>query len=143
LVHFQRAAAPRRRPSGENARVTHPSVCCLCGGFGGARFAPGLVESVGARHTALVTNPGDDLRFTALEVWPDFDSVLYAVSGEFDEELGWAGAPTRTRAWRRSETRVGLGWAIAILRSACSVGRGWRTVSTAATWPGVAARPSV
>ncbi len=77
------------RPAGENARVTRAKVCCLCGGFGGARFAPGLVESVGAVDAVLVTNPGDDVRFTALEVWPDFDSVLYGVAGEFDEELGW------------------------------------------------------
>jgi LPPG:FO 2-phospho-L-lactate transferase len=77
------------RPAGENARVTRPTVSCLCGGFGAARFAPGLVESVGERNVVLVTNPGDDVRFTALEVWPDFDSVLYAVAGEFDEELGW------------------------------------------------------
>ncbi|HEY2654111.1 MAG TPA: 2-phospho-L-lactate transferase CofD family protein [Solirubrobacteraceae bacterium] len=69
--------------------MTRPTVCCLCGGFGAARFAPGLVESVGASDVVLVTNPGDDVRFTALEVWPDFDSVLYAVAGEFDEELGW------------------------------------------------------
>jgi LPPG:FO 2-phospho-L-lactate transferase len=82
---------------GENARVTPSTVCCLCGGFGAARFAPGLVESVGARDVALVTNPGDDVRFTALEVWPDFDSVLYAVAGEFDEELGWG---------RRGDTTV-------------------------------------
>jgi LPPG:FO 2-phospho-L-lactate transferase len=77
------------RPAGENAGVTRPEVCCLCGGFGAARFAPGLVESVGARDVVLVTNPGDDVRFTALEVWPDFDSILYAVAGEFDEQLGW------------------------------------------------------
>jgi LPPG:FO 2-phospho-L-lactate transferase len=76
-------------PAGENAGVTRPTVCCLCGGFGAARFAPGLVESVGAQDVVLVTNPGDDVRFTALEVWPDFDSVLYAVAGEFDEDLGW------------------------------------------------------
>jgi LPPG:FO 2-phospho-L-lactate transferase len=69
--------------------VTRPTVACLCGGFGAARFAPGLVESVGARDVVLVTNPGDDVRFSALEIWPDFDSVLYAVAGEFDEELGW------------------------------------------------------
>jgi LPPG:FO 2-phospho-L-lactate transferase len=69
--------------------VSPAKVCCLCGGFGGARFAPGLVKSVGERDAVLVTNPGDDVRFTALEVWPDFDSVLYGVAGEFDEELGW------------------------------------------------------
>jgi LPPG:FO 2-phospho-L-lactate transferase len=69
--------------------VTRTTVSCLCGGFGAARFAPGLVESVGAPDVVLVTNPGDDVRFAALEVWPDFDSVLYAVAGEFDEELGW------------------------------------------------------
>ena len=69
--------------------MTRTTVCCLCGGFGAARFVPGLVESVGAREVVLVTNPGDDVRFTALDVWPDFDSVLYAVAGEFDEELGW------------------------------------------------------
>ena len=29
-------------------------------------------------ETVIVTNPGDDIRFMDLEVWPDFDSVLFA-----------------------------------------------------------------
>ena len=37
----------------------------------------------------MVTNPGDDLRVMGGEVWPDFDAVLYALAGLYDEERGW------------------------------------------------------
>lgn len=37
----------------------------------------------------MVTNPGDDVRLLGGEVWPDFDAVLYALAGLYDEERGW------------------------------------------------------
>ncbi len=37
----------------------------------------------------MVTNPGDDVRLLGGEVWPDFDAVMYALAGLFDEERGW------------------------------------------------------
>jgi LPPG:FO 2-phospho-L-lactate transferase len=71
--------------------VTHPptEISLLCGGFGGARFAPALVEAAAPRVTTIITNPGDDADFQSLEVWPDFDSVLYGLAGRFDEQQGW------------------------------------------------------
>ena len=36
-----------------------------------------------------MTNPGDDLRLLGGEVWPDFDAVVYALAGLYDEERGW------------------------------------------------------
>jgi LPPG:FO 2-phospho-L-lactate transferase len=65
------------------------NVCLCCGGFGGARFAPGLVDALGPEAVTVLTNPGDDLRFDGLELWPDFDSTLYGLAGRFDEALGW------------------------------------------------------
>lgn len=37
----------------------------------------------------MVTNPGDDVRLLGGEVWPDFDAVLYALAGLYDEGRGW------------------------------------------------------
>ncbi len=82
-------------------------VCLLCGGFGGARFAPGLVSAVGAPDTVVITNPGDDIRFMGLEVWPDFDATLYALAGEFDEALGWG---RRGDTFRVADALGDAGW---------------------------------
>ena len=64
-------------------------MCLLSGGFGGARFAPGLVAALGVSAVSVVTNPGDDVRLLGGEVWPDFDAVLYALAWLYDEERGW------------------------------------------------------
>lgn len=69
--------------------LAEASITLLTGGFGGARLAPALIEVVGVDNAAIITNPGDDLTWCGAEVWPDFDSVLYAVAGIFDEERGW------------------------------------------------------
>jgi LPPG:FO 2-phospho-L-lactate transferase len=95
----------------------------LCGGFGGARFAPGIVQVAGPEHTTVITNPGDDVRFLGLEVWPDFDSVLYALAGRFDEELGWGRRADSTAC---AEVLAAEGWfrmgdrdiALSLLRTA-------------------------
>jgi LPPG:FO 2-phospho-L-lactate transferase len=62
-------------------------ITVLCGGFGAARFLPGLQETVD--DLCCVVNTGDDLEYLSLHVAPDVDSVLYALSGCFDEERGW------------------------------------------------------
>ncbi|HVA42019.1 MAG TPA: 2-phospho-L-lactate transferase [Acidimicrobiales bacterium] len=67
-----------------------PTVTILCGGFGAARFLPGLVAAVGdAGEVTAIVNTGDDTEFHGLHVCPDLDSVLYALAGCFDETRGW------------------------------------------------------
>lgn len=62
----------------------------LCGGFGGARFLPGLVAALGAhQELTCVVNTADDLDYLGLHISPDIDSVCYGLAGEFDEERGW------------------------------------------------------
>ena len=81
----------RQRQTSYTVPLTVPidAVTLLCGGFGGARFAPGLLAAVGPHRARIVTNPGDDLRLGTAEIWPDFDSVLYSLAGIFDEDQGW------------------------------------------------------
>jgi len=62
-------------------------ITVLCGGFGAARFLPGLQQA--AADLCCVVNTGDDLDYLGLHVAPDVDSVLYALAGCFDEERGW------------------------------------------------------
>jgi len=74
----------------------------LAGGFGGARFARALAETIGAENLTVIGNVGDDVEVFGLHVSPDLDSVLYVLAGLFDEERGWG---------RRDETWNALGTA--------------------------------
>ncbi|HLF41828.1 MAG TPA: 2-phospho-L-lactate transferase, partial [Acidimicrobiia bacterium] len=65
------------------------SVVLLTGGLGGARLAPALAKELGPERLTVVTNPGDDFTWYGVRVWPDFDSVVYALSGLWDAERGW------------------------------------------------------
>jgi LPPG:FO 2-phospho-L-lactate transferase len=64
-------------------------VALLAGGFGGARFALALSETVGAENLTVIGNVGDDVEVLGLHVSPDLDSVLYVLAGVFDHERGW------------------------------------------------------
>jgi LPPG:FO 2-phospho-L-lactate transferase len=66
-----------------------PRLTVLSGGLGGARLALAVTEAGRARGTTFVTNVADDWIVGRLPVCPDTDSVLYALSGRFDEERGW------------------------------------------------------
>ena len=81
-------------------------VALLSGGVGGARFACGLVEAVGAAGVTVVGNVGDDLEVLGLSVSPDLDSIVYALAGLNDEERGWGRAG---ETWHALETVTSLG----------------------------------
>src|SRR6188472_4415542 len=81
-------------------------VALLSGGVGGARFARGLVEAVGAADVTIVGNIGDDLEVLGMAVSPDLDSILYALAGLNDEERGWGRAE---ESWHALETVTALG----------------------------------
>jgi LPPG:FO 2-phospho-L-lactate transferase len=81
-------------------------VALLAGGFGGARFAHALAETVGAENLTVIGNVGDDVEVLGLYVSPDLDSVLYTLAGVFDSERGWG---RRDESWNALETVAELG----------------------------------
>ena len=64
-------------------------VVCLAGGVGGAKLALGLQGALEPGELTVVVNTGDDLERHALAVSPDFDTVLYTLSGIADPVQGW------------------------------------------------------
>jgi len=78
----------------------------LSGGFGGARFARGLVDVVPPGDVTVVGNVGDDVEALGLHVSPDLDSILYALTGLADEDRGWGRA---AETWNALGTVSSLG----------------------------------
>jgi LPPG:FO 2-phospho-L-lactate transferase len=64
-------------------------VTLLAGGVGGARFALGLLDVVGAAAVTIVGNVGDDVELLGLHVSPDLDTCLYTLAGVVHPEQGW------------------------------------------------------
>lgn len=83
------------------------SVVLLTGGLGGARLAPALAKELGSGRLTVVTNPGDDFTWYGVRVWPDFDSVVYALAGLWDADRGWG---RRNETFQTTETLRRLGF---------------------------------
>jgi LPPG:FO 2-phospho-L-lactate transferase len=81
-------------------------VTALCGGYGGARLARALHETLARGELTVVGNVGDDVDVLGLHVSPDLDSVLYALAGVGDDERGWGRAD---ETWNALETAAELG----------------------------------
>jgi LPPG:FO 2-phospho-L-lactate transferase len=77
----------------------------LAGGVGGGKLAHGLQAILGSRLIVIV-NTGDDLERHGLAIWPDHDSVLYALAGRDDRERGWG---LRDETWTAIDQLEALG----------------------------------
>jgi LPPG:FO 2-phospho-L-lactate transferase len=64
-------------------------VLALSGGVGGAKLALGLYRVLPPDTLTVVANTGDDFEHLGLAVSPDLDTLLYALSGNDNPELGW------------------------------------------------------
>lgn len=82
----------------------------LCGGVGGARAALALHENMPAENLTLLVNTGDDFEHLALPVWPDWDTVVYHLSGLQDSQRGWGRADEGTRAMEEFERLEAPTW---------------------------------
>jgi len=94
------------RARGAARRGGRVNVAVLSGGVGGARFLRGLVGVVDPGNVSIIGNVADDIEVLGLHVSPDLDSVLYTLTGRFDEERGWGRAD---ESWRALETVAELG----------------------------------
>ena len=80
------------RPS--TAKTPAAKVAALSGGVGGAKLALGLYRLLPPEHLSVICNPGDDFEHLGLTICPDFDTVLYTLSGLANPGTGM-GPPRR------------------------------------------------
>ena len=76
------------------------------GGVGGAKLCVGLSKILSAYEIAFVVNTGDDFVHLDFPICPDLDSLMYALSAENNEELGW-GRKGETWNFLRSFAELG------------------------------------
>ncbi len=67
-------------------------ILAITGGVGGAKLALGLSKILTPDELLFLVNTGDDFQHLGLEISPDLDSLLYALSGKNNSELGWGRA---------------------------------------------------
>ncbi len=65
------------------------SVLALSGGVGGAKLALGLADILPPGQLHVLANTADDFRHLGLHISPDIDTLLYTLSGNANEMLGW------------------------------------------------------
>lgn len=85
-------------------------ICMLCGGVGGARAALALAENLPNDGLTFVVNTGDDFHHLGLEIWPDWDTVVYTLSGLGDATRGWGREDEGTRAMEEFRRLGGPDW---------------------------------
>lgn len=73
-------------------------IVTLCGGVGGARCAVALTENLPHDDLVFLINTGDDFTHLGLEIWPDWDTVVYHLAGIQDGARGWGRADEGVRA---------------------------------------------
>lgn len=86
------------------------TICMLCGGVGGARAALALLENLPAEDLCFVVNTGDDFQHLGLEIWPDWDTVVYTLAGLGDPARGWGRADEGTRLMEELSRLQGPDW---------------------------------
>jgi LPPG:FO 2-phospho-L-lactate transferase len=82
------------------------NLVLLAGGTGAAKLAVGLDHVLRPGELSVITNSADDEEFWGLLVCPDTDSVLYRLSGLFNESAGY-GIRDETFAALGMLTRLG------------------------------------
>jgi LPPG:FO 2-phospho-L-lactate transferase len=61
----------------------------LTGGVGGAKLVDGLYRILPPHSLTAIVNTGDDFRHFGLPVSPDIDTLLYTLSCQSNQTLGW------------------------------------------------------
>ena len=64
-------------------------ISLLCGGGGVPRGALALYENLPQHDLTFLVNTGDDFTHLGLEIWPDWDTIVYHLSGHQDATRGW------------------------------------------------------
>lgn len=81
-------------------------ILAITGGVGGAKLALGLSKILNEKEVLFLVNTGDDFQHLGLEISPDVDSLLYALSEKNNPELGWG---RKDESWNFISTLEELG----------------------------------
>lgn len=81
-------------------------ILAITGGVGGAKLALGLSKVLNEDEVLFLVNTGDDFQHLGLEISPDVDSLLYALSEKNNPELGWG---RKDESWNFISTLEELG----------------------------------
>ena len=87
-------------------RESRGFVLALSGGIGGAKLALGLYRILPPGALTVVANTGDDFEHLGLAISPDIDTLLYALAGLDNLELGWG---RRDETWTFMKALGSLG----------------------------------
>jgi len=82
------------------------SVLALSGGVGGAKLALGMADVLPPGQLHVVVNTADDFRHLGLHISPDIDTLLYTLSENANEVLGWGLA---SETWNAMDALQRLG----------------------------------
>jgi LPPG:FO 2-phospho-L-lactate transferase len=86
------------------------SVLALSGGVGGAKLALGLADILPAAQLHVLVNTGDDFTHLGLHISPDIDTLLYTLSQQSNDVLGWGLAGETWHAMGALERLEGETW---------------------------------
>jgi LPPG:FO 2-phospho-L-lactate transferase len=64
-------------------------ILAITGGVGGAKLSLGLSKLLSSEQLSFVVNTGDDFEHLGLNISPDIDTLIYTLSGESNQEMGW------------------------------------------------------
>ena len=81
-------------------------ILAITGGVGGAKLALGLSKILSDKEVLFLVNTGDDFQHLGLEISPDIDSLLYALSEKNNPDLGWG---RKDESWNFISTLEELG----------------------------------
>ena len=78
----------------------------LTGGVGGAKLCLGFTKILDKSEISFIVNTGDDFKHLDLHISPDLDTLMYTLSGESNETLGWG---RKKETWNFLESLGSLG----------------------------------
>ena len=81
-------------------------IVALAGGVGGATLANGLARVLPPGDLTVIVNTGDDFEHLGLSISPDLDSVMYALAGINNRDLGWG---RKSESWAFMDSLRALG----------------------------------
>ncbi|MFT4823834.1 MAG: LPPG:FO 2-phospho-L-lactate transferase [Halioglobus sp.] len=90
--------------------MTRGKYLALTGGVGGAKLALGLTDILTAEQLEIVVNTADDFCHLGLNICPDIDTLLYTLSEQNNQQLGWGLAGESWAAMDALERLGGETW---------------------------------
>ena len=90
--------------------MSNLNIVAFSGGVGGAKLVSGLSRVLPADKLGVLANTADDFEHLGLYIAPDLDSVMYALAGIGNRQLGWGIADETWQCMSAMERLQGETW---------------------------------